>query len=187
MLPDRGWAATIRAKIAVCLFFALLPAAVCAENLVVPRDIYEFIKSKGCEQVSDFFDERVSAERPPYAVHVAPWGKREIAVWCTNDMKKTHSDRTYSLLLQFDDDNHPLSKCPNRIDGEKFIGGLAFVDVDDPAESYYFLSTKKKVAGRGKVRTKAIESMRSEEHTSELQSRLHLVCRLLLEKKKKKK
>src|SRR6266436_9273368 len=29
--------------------------------------------------------------------------------------------------------------------------------------------------------------MRSEEHTSELQSRLHLVCRLLLEKKKKKK
>src|SRR2546422_1979410 len=30
------------------------------------------------------------------------------------------------------------------------------------------------------------EVTRSEEHTSELQSRLHLVCRLLLEKKKKK-
>src|SRR5215510_16008845 len=29
--------------------------------------------------------------------------------------------------------------------------------------------------------------LRSEEHTSELQSRGHLVCRLLLEKKKKKK
>src|SRR2546422_1928491 len=28
-------------------------------------------------------------------------------------------------------------------------------------------------------------ALRSEEHTSELQSRLHLVCRLLLEKKKK--
>src|SRR2546422_5858166 len=28
------------------------------------------------------------------------------------------------------------------------------------------------------------QSCRSEEHTSELQSRLHLVCRLLLEKKK---
>src|SRR2546422_4545132 len=28
------------------------------------------------------------------------------------------------------------------------------------------------------------EDQRSEEHTSELQSRLHLVCRLLLEKKK---
>src|SRR2546429_6510187 len=30
-------------------------------------------------------------------------------------------------------------------------------------------------------------NFRSEEHTSELQSRLHLVCRLLLEKKKKTK
>src|SRR5687768_17985458 len=30
-----------------------------------------------------------------------------------------------------------------------------------------------------------VEGERSEEHTSELQSRLHLVCRLLLEKKKK--
>src|SRR2546422_7463576 len=31
----------------------------------------------------------------------------------------------------------------------------------------------------------ALVRVRSEEHTSELQSRLHLVCRLLLEKKKK--
>src|SRR2546422_6543741 len=30
-----------------------------------------------------------------------------------------------------------------------------------------------------------VDPFRSEEHTSELQSRLHLVCRLLLEKKKK--
>src|SRR5205809_4373340 len=33
--------------------------------------------------------------------------------------------------------------------------------------------------------TNALRQKRSEEHTSELQSRLHLVCRLLLEKKKK--
>src|SRR2546429_5766400 len=32
-----------------------------------------------------------------------------------------------------------------------------------------------------------LNKLRSEEHTSELQSRLHLVCRLLLEKKKKTK
>src|SRR2546429_4296962 len=37
----------------------------------------------------------------------------------------------------------------------------------------------------GKGRT-GCQQYRSEEHTSELQSRLHLVCRLLLEKKKKK-
>src|SRR2546422_5159253 len=36
--------------------------------------------------------------------------------------------------------------------------------------------------GRGR---EAVEAGRSEEHTSELQSRLHLVCRLLLEKKKR--
>src|SRR5687768_18283779 len=33
--------------------------------------------------------------------------------------------------------------------------------------------------------SRSTRSRRSEEHTSELQSRLHLVCRLLLEKKKK--
>src|SRR3989442_10003173 len=37
--------------------------------------------------------------------------------------------------------------------------------------------------GDGKARER--ETSRSEEHTSELQSRPHLVCRLLLEKKKK--
>src|SRR2546429_5702566 len=40
---------------------------------------------------------------------------------------------------------------------------------------------------RGPCRSRVIPSLedqRSEEHTSELQSRLHLVCRLLLEKKK---
>src|SRR3989449_2298221 len=35
------------------------------------------------------------------------------------------------------------------------------------------------------ARAKRVVKQRSEEHTSELQSRLHLVCRLLLEKKKK--
>src|SRR2546422_7236147 len=46
--------------------------------------------------------------------------------------------------------------------------------------------------GNGTFKEAALESGlaldangRSEEHTSELQSRLHLVCRLLLEKKKK--
>src|SRR2546422_5188850 len=34
-------------------------------------------------------------------------------------------------------------------------------------------------------RSRTTWTHRSEEHTSELQSRLHLVCRLLLEKKKK--
>src|SRR2546422_11724656 len=39
-------------------------------------------------------------------------------------------------------------------------------------------------AGESFARHFRTEKIRSEEHTSELQSRLHLVCRLLLEKKK---
>src|SRR2546422_1426182 len=37
----------------------------------------------------------------------------------------------------------------------------------------------------GETEHARVSAVRSEEHTSELQSRLHLVCRLLLEKKKK--
>src|SRR2546429_4477330 len=45
-----------------------------------------------------------------------------------------------------------------------------------PCFSAFWRSTReRRIAG----------TRRSEEHTSELQSRLHLVCRLLLEKKKK--
>src|SRR2546429_6317414 len=40
-------------------------------------------------------------------------------------------------------------------------------------------------AHRGQKRESGDDYVRSEEHTSELQSRLHLVCRLLLEKKNK--
>src|SRR2546422_2403140 len=53
-----------------------------------------------------------------------------------------------------------------------------------------FLTHLRQVKGRlaiaavGTLGATATE-LRSEEHTSELQSRLHLVCRLLLEKKKK--
>src|SRR2546422_1284807 len=38
----------------------------------------------------------------------------------------------------------------------------------------------------GSAQCPDVRRVRSEEHTSELQSRLHLVCRLLLEKKKKR-
>src|SRR2546422_4374749 len=49
------------------------------------------------------------------------------------------------------------------------------------------LAEKNKKSHVARVLGEALaEVKRSEEHTSELQSRLHLVCRLLLEKKKKK-
>src|SRR2546429_3775209 len=51
-----------------------------------------------------------------------------------------------------------------------------------PASATLPRGREKRRRNRG---ARAPRERRSEEHTSELQSRLHLVCRLLLEKKKK--
>src|SRR2546422_4671924 len=51
-----------------------------------------------------------------------------------------------------------------------------------PNSRWMFSSTSSPLETASAVPT---NQLRSEEHTSELQSRLHLVCRLLLEKKKK--
>src|SRR3712207_8617520 len=60
-------------------------------------------------------------------------------------------------------------------------GALDDVDLDVIARLSELLSNDYAVVGVTSVTT----LLRSEEHTSELQSRQYLVCRLLLEKKKK--
>src|SRR3712207_7911026 len=56
----------------------------------------------------------------------------------------------------------------------------------DPEDRVEHLSRVTPLASGGlRERKKIAELVRSEEHTSELQSRQYLVCRLLLEKKKK--
>src|SRR3712207_7690685 len=59
---------------------------------------------------------------------------------------------------------------------------LVVVDLGAPAEAGAVGPRAGRVAVEGAARA---ELARSEEHTSELQSRQYLVCRLLLEKKKK--
>src|SRR2546422_5703878 len=54
-----------------------------------------------------------------------------------------------------------------------------------PAREWRERRGRQPVRRVGRPARPAIQAVRSEEHTSELQSRLHLVCRLLLEKKKK--
>src|SRR5712675_3257281 len=68
-----------------------------------------------------------------------------------------------------------------------------FLMIRRPPRSTLFPYTTLFRSDRGAVRSRRIrqfrhprQDRRSEEHTSELQSRLHLVCRLLLEKKKTK-
>src|SRR2546422_6213250 len=52
------------------------------------------------------------------------------------------------------------------------------------AEHY---AIERQIGAGGMATVYLARDLRSEEHTSELQSRLHLVCRLLLEKKKTQK
>src|SRR5258706_8346515 len=73
----------------------------------------------------------------------------------------------------FQGDSH--GRRPGR--GEYFVK-----TIDDPAKAF-------RIAGpemRSRMNNQEGQAERSEEHTSELQSLTNLVCRLLLEKKKKK-
>src|SRR3989442_4774660 len=70
-------------------------------------------------------------------------------------------------------------------------GMLHFVDrhkniIRRAGENIAALEVEAALAGHPAVGQVAVIAARSEEHTSELQSRPHLVCRLLLEKKKTK-
>src|SRR5690348_2964933 len=66
--------------------------------------------------------------------------------------------------------------------GALFVGVLRSRTVQDRIIARFDL---KSVYGKS-LMDQARQKLRSEEHTSELQSPVHLVCRLLLEKKKKK-
>src|SRR5436189_1828228 len=62
----------------------------------------------------------------------------------------------------------------------------------NPSASICCVRSSTRSCSRGMAQTRAVAGarcvvgLRSEEHTSELQSPMYLVCRLLLEKKKKK-
>src|SRR5205823_10911754 len=69
-------------------------------------------------------------------------------------------------------------------------GGLSFSSVTPvprnlPVYFWFSFNLQEKIEAMGEVAWTDL-SRRSEEHTSELQSLAYLVCRLLLEKKKKK-
>src|SRR5690625_6998706 len=69
---------------------------------------------------------------------------------------------------------------------KEVIGGYWIIDVKSKEEAIEW-AKKCPVAKGDVIEIRQIFQERSEEHTSELQSRGHLVCRLLLEKTKKAK
>src|SRR5690625_6219426 len=82
-------------------------------------------------------------------------------------VQETHLARDIKYLSGFGMRMHPIYKIP------RFHNGIDFSAPE---------GTKIQATGDGIVK-KVEKKSRSEEHTSELQSRGHLVCRLLLEKK----
>src|SRR5205809_5212160 len=100
--------------------------------------------------------------------HLLEWEKR---IWRVIKCYHVHVGGRGGAFMQVEmKDIESGTKTNQRIRTEDKVE-RAFVD---PREMQYLYND-----GTGYV------FMRSEEHTSELQSRLHLVCRLLLEKKKK--
>src|SRR5690606_24700283 len=100
------------------------------------------------------------------------------------------------IHVQFHETNAALQQITLGVMGVNLIYG-AFYKYDNPKEllkSLYDHITKDKIeidlinfsGPLFKDVDNRLMSLRSEEHTSELQSRENLVCRLLLEKKKKK-
>src|SRR5690625_5806925 len=59
------------------------------------------------------------------------------------------------------------------------------VKFNDSDQTLYAILDGQVVINQNIIEVQPVFEVRSEEHTSELQSRGHLVCRLLLEKKKK--
>src|SRR3712207_8199944 len=70
-------------------------------------------------------------------------------------------------------------------DAERMKGFKATADLIDAETGKVVLEAGKKLTVRTSRQLAEKGLKRSEEHTSELQSRQYLVCRLLLEKKKK--
>src|SRR5690606_23076264 len=140
--------------------------------------------------------------RRPHAVEQSA---RRVA-WCARDVAPTRRDATRPDRVR-GAARHPAERAPRGRDGHVLCArGEVCPDrrrvrerrADRARELFGRL---KRVLGRlrlGDVRQHGdgalagrpkhvLEEVRSEEHTSELQSRENLVCRLLLEKKKKKK
>src|SRR5690554_7434530 len=95
-----------------------------------------------------------------------------------------------------DDTLYPIGDVANRtglaVSAIRFYSDEGIVPATDVTPAGHRMYGVEAIARLEFIRTlrelgTSLDQIRSEEHTSELQSRPHLVCRLLLEKKKKKK
>src|SRR5207253_9369747 len=106
---------------------------------------------------------------PPIVHHLAPY-------LCSSSHVFRYQSATASLLSTLSlHDALPISSCVSAT--------LASWPADDALSSSRFAFSSWE-RHNNRLAKNILPPQRSEEHTSELQSRGHLVCRLLLEKKK---
>src|SRR3712207_7355803 len=91
----------------------------------------------------------------------------------------TATTEIYTLSLH---DALPISRAPARGAAERLAEPARVAGAEEGALVAREVGGGERLAA---VRAEPAHEPRSEEHTSELQSRQYLVCRLLLEKKKK--
>ena len=91
--------------------------------LVVPRDLYEYAQSLGCDQVSEFY-ERSGVSAPPflYVEPAVPWQDTASALWCR---PQTGPAGRFTLLFRFGPSSGSLGRCPIAISNQEHIGGLS--------------------------------------------------------------
>src|SRR5207253_10161664 len=84
--------------------------------------------------------------------------------------------RSSDLSLHTSPGSHPQSHAATESGPQRTLAGSSYLSPRAPQSGH----------PSAELEERGMMIRRSEEHTSELQSRGHLVCRLLLEKKKKK-
>src|SRR2546421_4254453 len=97
--------------------------------------------------------------------------------------RHTRSDRDWSSDVCSSDLSRGVAGVHAHVGAERRVGGLLVRPAD--GHGGIIVGACGRVIAQERVRVSRLHQ-RSEEHTSELQSRSDLVCRLLLEKKKKK-
>src|SRR5690554_4970193 len=158
-----------------------------------PNKIY-FEVGDSMAYISDIKNNDARSEGMSYGMMIAvQFDEKEIFDrlwrWSKHHMQHQEGPMKGYFRWSCQTDGTPNSMGPAS-DGELFfVTALIFASnrwgndtgIDYLAEAQFILNSSMEKTGEGGV----TPLIRSEEHTSELQSRPHLVCRLLLEKKKK--
>src|SRR5260370_29824994 len=197
-MPASGWNRALRALASVCLL-----AAGAAQDrreifLQIDRSLQDLASISGMkskrpirydlitkDKVNEFLKDRVKESVKPEEARAEEITLKKIGfVPADFNLEKSTVDLLTEQAAAFYDYHKKklflTDWAPSGMQESALVHELAHA----LADQYFHL--ERFIKQGGKSDDSELARMRSEEHTSELQSHLNLVCRLLLEKKKKK-